>query len=233
MKVIALICAAGMGKRMGTQIPKPFLCVAGRPILVETLLQFEDAKSVNEVYIIVSKIEEERCREDIIQRYNLKKVTKIVTGGAERQDSVRNGLSAIEGECDVVMIHDGIRPFITPELIDESVLKTWECDATVVAVPVKETVKAVSEAGDVVKTLNRDRLWVVQTPQTFKYEIIRYAHQKAFENNVQCTDDSSLVELLGTKVRIIKGSYENIKITTQEDLIIAEAFLKQRAACAF
>lgn len=231
MKVIALICAAGIGKRMGTSVSKPFLCIAGKPILAETLLKFEDAESISDVYVIVSKREEKHCREDVLERYNLKKVTKIVLGGEERQDSVKNGLDAIEGECDIVMIHDGIRPFITPQLIDDSVSMTQECQATVVAVPVKETVKTISGDGHIIETLNRDKLWLVQTPQTFQYDVIKRAHKKAHEDNVICTDDSSLVERLGIKVKILKGYYENIKITTPEDLIIAEAFLQERKSC--
>ncbi len=226
MRAVALIPAAGMGKRMGTLISKPFLSIGNRPILAETLLRFEESSLISEVYVIVSSKEEGHSREDIVNKYNLKKVTKIVIGGVERQDSVKNGLDAIEPGCDIVMIHDGIRPFVTPQLIDESIIETQKHDATVVAVPVKETVKRVSYYGEILETLDRNRLWLAQTPQTFNYNIIISAHKNAVENNLRGTDDSSLVEALGIKVKIIAGSYGNIKITTPEDLILAKAFLE-------
>jgi 2-C-methyl-D-erythritol 4-phosphate cytidylyltransferase len=226
MRVVVLVPAAGMGKRMRRCISKPFLHIGGKAILARTLLQFEDSDSVNEVYVIISKMEERRCKEEIIEKYNLKKVTKIVIGGNERQVSVKNGLDAIEQGCDVVMIHDGNRPFITSQLIDESISKTIGYGATVVSIPVKDTVKAVSSDGEIIDTLDRKKLWLAQTPQTFQYDIIKKAYENAFLNNLSSYDDSSLVELLGIKVRTIMGSYKNIKITTPEDLIIAEAFLK-------
>jgi 2-C-methyl-D-erythritol 4-phosphate cytidylyltransferase len=226
MRVVAVIPAAGVGKRMGTGINKPFLHIGNKPILAQTLLRFEYSTNVSEVYVVVSKSEEIRCREDIVKKYNLKKVTKIVIGGVERHDSVRNGLNAIESKCDIVMIHDGIRPFITTQLIDECISKTLQYNASVVATPIKETVKAISPDGEIIETLDRNKLWLAQTPQTFKYDIIKRAYENASQNNICGTDDSSLVELLGVKVKIIVGSYENIKITTPEDLIIAEALLK-------
>ena len=226
MRVVALIPAAGAGKRMGRCISKPFLCIGGKAILARTLLRFEDTDSIDEVYVIISNMEESRCKEEIIEKYNLKKVTKIVIGGNERQDSVKNGIDAIEQGCDVVMIHDGNRPFISSELIDESISKTVKYGATVVSIPVKDTVKAVSLDGEIVDTLDRKSLWLAQTPQTFQYGIIKKAYENASLNGLFSYDDSSLVELLGIKVRTIMGSYKNIKITTPEDMIIAEAFLK-------
>lgn len=226
MRVVALVPAAGMGKRMGRCISKPFLHVGGKAILGRTLLQFEDSDSIDEVYVIISKMEERRCKEEIIEKYNLKKVTKLVIGGNERQVSVKNGIDAIEQGCDLVMIHDGNRPFITSQLIDESISKTIRYGATVVSIPVKDTVKTVSLDGEIIDTLDRKKLWLAQTPQTFQYDIIKKAYENAFLNDLFGYDDSSLVELLGIKVRTIMGSYKNIKITTPEDLIIAEAFLK-------
>jgi len=228
MRIVALIPAAGGGKRMGTSTSKPFLHIGDKPILAQTLSMFEDSERISEVYVIVSKKEKIRCEEDIVKQYNFKKVTKIVIGGIERYNSVKNGLDAIETKCDMVMIHDGLRPFVTPRLIDESILKTQKYNATVVAVPMKETVKIVSSDGGIEETSDREKLWLAQTPQTFKYDIIRKAYENAFENNIYSTDDSSLVELLGVRVKIIMGSYKNIKITTPEDLVIAEAFLRNR-----
>ena len=228
MRVIALIPAAGMGKRMGVGVRKPFLLIGDKPILAETLLRFEDSAEVDEVYVIVAKNAEDLFKEDILRRFNLKKVTKIVIGGVERQDSVKNGVDAIAPPCDLVMVHDGARPLITTELIDESVLETWKSDATVVAVPVKETVKRLGANGTISETLDRSQLWLAQTPQTFKYDIIKRAHENAYENKICGTDESSLVERLGINVRIIRGLYENIKVTTPEDLLIARAFLRDR-----
>ncbi|MFH2011382.1 MAG: 2-C-methyl-D-erythritol 4-phosphate cytidylyltransferase [Pseudomonadota bacterium] len=228
MRVIALIPSAGVGKRMGTRINKPFLHIGNKPILAQTLLRFENSTSISEVYPIISEKEEVYCREEIVKKYNLKKVTKIVAGGIERQDSVKNGLDAIESKCDMVMIHDGIRPFITTQLIEKSISDTLLYNATVVAIPAKETIKAVSPDREIIETLDRNKLWLAQTPQTFKYDIIMSAYKNAYKNNIYGTDDSSLVELLGIKVKIIIGSYENIKITTTEDLIIAEALFKNQ-----
>lgn len=211
---------------MGQSISKPFLHIGGKAILAQTLLRFEDSDSISEVYVIISKMEERRCKEEIIEKYNLQKVTKIVIGGNERQVSVKNGLDAIEQGCDLVMIHDGNRPFITSQLIDESISKTRKCGATVVSIPVKDTVKTVSFTGEIEDTLDRKKLWLAQTPQTFQYDIIKEAYENAFSNNLFGYDDSSLVEVLGIRVRTIMGSYKNIKITTPEDLIIAEAFLE-------
>ena len=228
MKVVAVIPSAGVGKRMGTSTSKQYIHIDNRPILAQTLEKFEESQKVNEVYVVVSKKEERRCKKDIVERYNFKKIAKIVTGGIERQDSVKNGLDAVGSECDIVMIHDGIRPFVTSQLIDEAVSNTCLYDATVVAVPVKDTVKSISSHGEIIETLEREKIWHAQTPQTFKYGIIKRAYQNAYDNNIYGTDDSYLVELLGIKVRIIRGTYENIKITTPEDLIVARAFFKDQ-----
>jgi len=228
MKVVALIPSAGVGKRMGARTSKQFLDIDNRPILAQTLSRFEESQKVTEVYIVVSKKEETRCRRDIVERYNLKKVVKIVIGGMERQDSVKNGLDAVGSECDIVMIHDGVRPFVTSQLIDEAISNTCLYDATVVAVPVKDTVKTISPHGEIVETLEREKIWLAQTPQTFKYDIIKRAYKNAYDNNIYGTDDSYLVELLGIKVRIIRGTYENMKITTPEDLVVARAFFSNQ-----
>jgi len=228
MRVVALIPAAGIGKRMGTKIPKQYLRIGDKPILAETILRFEYSTEITEVYVIVSKEEEDSCRKDIVKQYNLKKVAKIIIGGVERQDSVKNGLNAIAPKCDIVMIHDGIRPFVTPRLINECILETRKYGATVVATPAKDTVKVVASDGDIIETLDRNSLWLAQTPQTFKYDIIKRAYDNAFEKGIHGTDDAYLVESLGIRVRIIMGPYNNIKVTTAADLIAAEAFIKNR-----
>lgn len=224
MNVIALIPAAGAGKRMGGERNKQYLEVGGRPILVHTLEVFDRCDAISEVYLIVP---ENDCALacDIIDGMRFSKNIKVVPGGKERQDSVRSGLNSIYG-CDLVMVHDGVRPFVTEEIINKAIEETIKCGATTVAVPAKDTIKSVDEDGIVIETLERKKLWQVQTPQTFKYEIMKEAFGKAYADGFYGTDDAALVERLGYKVKIVEGSYQNIKITTPEDMIIAEAILR-------
>lgn len=228
MKVIALVPAAGMGKRMGAEINKQYLLLAGKPIVAHTLQVFEDASFVDDIYVIVPEAEIPYCREHVVDRYSFTKVRGIVAGGAERQNSVMNGLRAITAavEDDVVIIHDGVRPFILPSILEKSVEIARARDGALVAVPVKDTVKIV-EDGIVRDTPSRETLWLAQTPQTFRYGIIMAAHEIAEAERYMGTDDASLVEWMGKDVHIVVGEYRNIKITTPEDLLIAEAFLKE------
>lgn len=224
MNAIALIPAAGAGKRMGGERNKQYLEVGGRPILVHTLEVFDRCDAVSEVYLIVP---EDDCAFacEIIDDMRFSKNIKVIPGGKERQDSVRNGLNSIYN-CDIVMVHDGVRPFVTEEIIDRAIEETIRYGATTVAVPAKDTIKSVDEDGIVIETLERKKLWQVQTPQTFKYEIMKEAFGRAYADGFYGTDDAALVERLGYKVKIVEGSYQNIKITTPEDMIIAEAILR-------
>lgn len=228
MNVIALIPAAGAGKRMGGDRNKQYLEIGGKPILAHTLEVFEGIEAISEVYLIVPEEDCAYCC-DLVDGIRFTKPIRIISGGKERQDSVKNGIDAIYN-CDIVMVHDGVRPFVTEDIINRSVEETVRCGATVVAVPAKDTIKSVDEEGNIIETLERKKLWQVQTPQTFKYEIIKEAFDKAYKDGFYGTDDASLVERMGHKVRIIEGSYQNIKITTPEDMIIAEAILKSRQA---
>ncbi len=230
MRVTALVPAAGMGKRMGAGINKQYLLLAGRPILAHTLAVFELAPFVDEVYLIVPEDEIPFCRENVVERYGFAKVRRSVAGGSERQHSVLNGLRAMEspGADDVVLIHDGVRPFVTLPVLEQSVEAARLHDGALTAVPVKDTVKVVRD-GTVLETPPRESLWLAQTPQTFRYGIIREAHERAAADGWLGTDDASLVERLGMSVRIVPGDYGNFKITTPEDLVLAEAFLKNRA----
>ena len=229
MKVIALVPAAGMGKRMGAEINKQYLLLAGKPIVAHTLQVFEDVPFIDDVFVMVPEAEIPYCREHVIECYDLTKVRQIVPGGAERQHSVMNGLRAIvePGDDDVVLIHDGVRPFISPHILERAVEVALNHDGALVAVPVKDTVKVVKD-GIVKETPPREDLWLAQTPQAFRYSIIMAAHEIAAAERYLSTDDASLVEWMGKDVHIVMGEYHNIKITTPEDLVLAEAFLKMQ-----
>ncbi len=228
MRVAALIPAAGMGKRMAAGMNKQYLKLGGKPILAHTLAVFEHAAFVDDIYVMVPEDEIPYCRENVIERYGFAKVRRLVAGGSERQQSVFNGLKATEGldPDDIVIIHDGVRPFVPPEAVRQSVDVARLHDGALVAVPVKDTVKITAE-GVVVDTPGRANIWLAQTPQTFRYRIILDAHEKADREGFLGTDDSSLVERMGKRVRIVMGDYRNIKITTPEDMHLAEAFLKE------
>lgn len=227
MSVIALIPAAGMGKRMGAEINKQYLLLAGKPIVAHTISVFEQAPFVDHIYVVTPAAEIPYCREQVVERYGFTKVRAIVPGGKERQNSVLNGLRAMDGaaEDDVVLIHDGVRPFIQAAVLEHAVAAGRTQEGGLVAVPAKDTIKIVDD-GVVVETLSRERIWLAQTPQAFRYGVIRAAHEIAEAEGFLGTDDASLVERLGQRVHIVIGDYRNIKITTPEDLILAEAFIK-------
>ncbi len=229
MRVAALIPAAGMGKRMAAGINKQYLKLGGKPILAHTLAVFEMAPFVDDIYVIVPGDEIPYCRENVIESYGFAKVRRIVAGGRERQQSVYNGLKAAEGleSDDIVIVHDGVRPFVPMDAVKRSVEVARLHDGALVAVPVKDTVKITSE-GIVVDTPSREDIWLAQTPQTFRYGIILEAYEKAETEGFLGTDDSSLVERLGKRIHTVMGDYRNIKITTPEDMLLAEAFLTER-----
>jgi len=226
-KAFALIPAAGMGKRMGAAINKQYLQLGGLPILAHTLSVFENSPEITGVCLVSPADEIFFCREQVVDACGFKKVIEIVPGGRERQHSVMNGLRALKrhaSDDDVVLIHDGVRPFISPELLRESIAVARCNDGALVAVPAKDTIKTVRN-GFVIDTPERETLWQAQTPQSFRFGIICEAHQNAEEAGFTGTDDASLVERRKGQVRIVRGDYCNIKITTPEDLILAEAFL--------
>lgn len=223
-KIIAIIVAAGKGKRMGSSIGKQWLNLHGKPILAHTLQRFEQTSAVDSIIVVTHPFDIEYCKDEVIERFGFKKVHKVVEGGKERQDSVRNGLYAVDDSYTIVIIHDAVRPFVSESMINNSIQSAVKTGGAVVCVPVKDTIKEVSE-GYVKRTLVREGLWAVQTPQTFRTELIKEAHKRAVEDGIESTDDASLVERLGVKIEVIEGSYNNIKITTPEDLIIGEAIL--------
>ncbi len=227
MKVVALIAAAGLGKRMNSKISKSFIPIFGKPILAYTLEKFEQCKLIEEICLIVNQEEKDFCSKNIILRYNFSKVQKIINGGETRQESVYNGLKALNPDVDIVVIHDGARPLVEETLIQDSIEVAQKNGAVIVAIPLKDTVKKSQKNFFIKETLNRDEIWRAQTPQTFKYDIILSAHHQAYKDKFCATDDAAIVERYGHKVKMIIGSEENIKITTPFDIIIAENFLKR------
>lgn len=223
--VSAIIVAAGSGSRMKSNVNKQFLEIGGIPVLVHTLMAFEEAESVDEV-IVVTSLGNIPFVSELAEKYDIHKISAVVQGGAERRDSVRNGLECANG--DKVLIHDGARPLITPYLINAIAEGLDECDAVSPGVKVKDTIKMIDEGGKIIKTVDRRNLVQIQTPQGFKTEAILKAHRYAFENDLEVTDDCALFEELGMEVLVIDGEYTNLKITTPEDLIIAEGILREK-----
>jgi len=223
--IAALIVGAGRGRRMGTDVPKQLLPLCGKPVMSHTLARFQAAGCIDSIALVVPPGDEETTRADIVRRYGLTKVRWIIAGGELRQDSVRAGLVALPDECTVVAIHDAVRPLVEEEMIDACISAAEDCGAAVTAVRARDTIKESDGDGAVVRTLEREPLWTVQTPQCFRLDIIRQAHRLAAEAGFVGTDDAALVERMGASVRLVEGSPHNIKITTPEDLIVAEAIL--------
>lgn len=227
-KCTAIVLAAGQGKRMGTKIQKQYLEIQGKPVLYYSLQVFQNSPLIDEIILVVGEGQREYCQKEIVAKYGIEKVTKIVQGGAERYHSVWNGLQEIK-HGGYVFIHDGARPFINDEILIRAYGAVSEYKACVVGMPVKDTIKIADVDGFAKKTPNRSFVWAVQTPQVFGISLIKEAYTKLMEHeNVPVTDDAMVAEqMLGVKVKLVEGSYENIKITTPEDLIIAESFLKK------
>ncbi|AEE92297.1 2-C-methyl-D-erythritol 4-phosphate cytidylyltransferase [Tepidanaerobacter acetatoxydans] len=224
MQVSAVIAAGGHGKRMNSSVSKQFLTIKGHPILYYTLNKFEKMDVISSIVLVTGVDDMDYTRNEIIRKYGFKKV-KLVEGGKERQDSVYNGLRELSPQTDIVVIHDGVRPFVPIKLIEKSITAAIKYKAVGVAVPVKDTIKIVGDGNTIKSTPDRKTLWSIQTPQTFKYDLILAAYEKAISEGFYGTDDTVLVERMGLSVKIIEGAYENIKITTPEDIIFAEAFV--------
>lgn len=219
---------------MGSEIKKPYIKLLGKPILAHTLELFETFHGIEEIVLVVAAEDIKACEEEVIKPYSLRKVSKIVHGGCTRQESVFNGLLSSSLESDLVVIHDGVRPFVDPDLLSACIEAAAEFAAAIPTVPLKDTIKEVDKDGFVVRTLDRSRLCLTQTPQAFKRELIIEAHRWAKKINVFGTDDALLVEAFGHKVTTVMGSYDNLKITTPEDLILAEAIIsRQQSAISF
>jgi 2-C-methyl-D-erythritol 4-phosphate cytidylyltransferase len=225
MKNVAIIVAGGLGKRIEGNLPKQFLTLGGKPILAHTIEKFQRCDLVDEIILVVPEDHLGYCSQTIVEGYSFDKIRRIVCGGKERQDSVYQGLKACSNSTSLVVIHDGVRPLISVEKISESIELCRNKKAVIVAVPVKDTIKRVVDSS-VIATLDRTKLWLVQTPQVFEYKLIWDAYEKAIGENFIGTDDSALVERLGCEVAVLEGEYNNIKITTKEDLIMAEKLLE-------
>lgn len=228
MHVNAVIVAAGKGHRMRHDRPKQFLPLAGRPLLLRTLDRFARVDVIRRVVVVTSAADRAECRALLDADGPRTTPAVVVEGGARRQDSVRCGLAALDAACDIVVIHDAARPFVNVETIAHSIRTAAETGAALVATPARDTLKRVGPDATVSATLSRQDVWLAQTPQTFQVDLIQEAHRRAQEQGVTATDDAGLVERLGRPVRVVPGDALNFKITTQDDLILAEALLRTR-----
>ena len=226
MSNTAVILAAGLGKRMQAGHNKQFIEICGQSVLTHTLTVFAKIPEIAKIVLVVRAGEEDTCQNMIPEIAENKTVLAI--GGKERQDSVHNGIRAITWECEYILIHDGARPLVTEDVIRRTLLAAQNSGAAICAVPVKDTIKQADSDGNVLATIPRESLWAVQTPQVFRADLIRRAYENAYVHNHYGTDDASLVEYLGEKIKIVTGDYENIKITTPEDIPTAEQILQKR-----
>jgi 2-C-methyl-D-erythritol 4-phosphate cytidylyltransferase len=231
---VAIITAAGKGTRLKSNISKQFLNIYNKPILAHTISIFEKTSKVDAIYLSVPKDYLESCRKDIVEKYGFGKIKKLVIGGSHRQASVFNAISAIPEATNIVLIHDGVRPLVTPDEIEHTIdklkrdnKKDSKVKGVILAAPAKETIKKIIDDNTIETTVPRDMVWHAQTPQTFFYREIMDAHTKAAEEDFIGTDDSSLIERMGWKVNVVRGRHENIKITTPIDLFLAELIMNK------
>lgn len=225
MKVIGIIVAAGKGLRMGGAIGKQFLPLGRRSILAHTISGFNASETIDRIVLVLPAGDIDYFKTEILSGLTLSKRIEVVVGGAHRQDSVYNGLRQIREDDGIVLVHDGVRPFVRPEQIAATVEKARETGACILALPVTDTLKQVEKDKQIRTTLERKSVWMAQTPQVFKFLVIWEAHQAARKAGYIGTDDAQLVERLGLPVTVVPGSRSNLKITTPEDLVLAEAML--------
>ncbi len=235
--IVAIVPAAGSGKRFGSGISKPFQYLGGKPLLIWPIETLAAVAEIAEV-VPVLKTEYMEAAQKMFEDYGISKIKRIAPGGKERQDSVYNGLRLLEDENCIVLIHDGVRPLIEKDMIEKAIeefvisssdagkRRVSDFAGVILGVPVKDTIKE-AQNGMILRTLNRKSLWAVQTPQIFSYRKIMAAYDKARTEEVYATDDASLIERYGGNIKVITGSYRNIKITTPEDIVLAEALLKK------
>lgn len=229
-KITAIVLAAGSGSRMKSKTKKQFMEIKGKPVIWYSLFEFEKSR-VDEIILVTGKEDIDYCKKEIVEKYNLKKIKNVVAGGSERYESVYNGLKEVTGN--IVLIHDGARPLINNEIIERSIEGTIKSDACVVGVPVKDTIKRANKEGYIIDTPNRSELWITQTPQSFKTDLVKMAYKKMKEElekgntTLNITDDAMVVEEFTTnQVRFVQGDYKNIKVTTPEDIDIAKLFIE-------
>jgi 2-C-methyl-D-erythritol 4-phosphate cytidylyltransferase len=229
-KVHAIIVAAGKGIRMSDSVRKQYIALDGIPMLSRTLGVFNRCDLIDRIIVAVPEDDIDYCRNEIVTAANMKKETILVSGGPRRQDSVYNSLKAIEKDEGIVLIHDGVRPFVSPEDLVVCIDGAKKHGACILGIPAFDTVKHVNANNEIIETHKRDTLWLAQTPQAFQLKLIKKAHEIAKQEGFKGTDDASLVERLGEVVKIMPGSRNNIKITSQEDLKLARALLQINAS---
>lgn len=225
--VSAIVLAGGRGKRMGTVQSKQYINLNGKPILYYTLKQFIKNEFIDKIILVIPKDEIQYCEKEVLKRYKLK-VDKIVFGGSERQDSVYNALMELDNNSDIVLIHDGARPFVSQRIINDAIKYAGEYKAAAPGVMPKDTIKIKGEDNFSISTLDRSSAVAIQTPQAFDFNLIYECHKKIKESRVLVTDDTMVAELFGNKVYIYDGEYTNIKVTTPEDLVLAEYMVKKQ-----
>ena len=231
-RTTAIVLAAGQGKRMQSSVHKQYLLIKGKPVLYYSLKAFEES-IIDDIVLVVGEGEEDFCRKEILDKYGFRKIRAVVCGGKERYHSVAYGIRTINWECEYIFIHDGARPFIDHEIIKRVFAAVKQFKACVVGMPVKDTIKIADEKGFVANTPDRSLIWQIQTPQVFKRQLIAAAYEKLLAEEkdllaegVKVTDDAMVVEyFMSVPVKLVQGSYQNIKITTPEDLNIAEIFV--------
>jgi 2-C-methyl-D-erythritol 4-phosphate cytidylyltransferase len=213
---------------MGGSVPKQFLALGGQPIILHALLVLQHSPVIDEVILAVPQNDLEYCLTEIVARHHFTKVTKVVPGGKERQDSVRHALEQVHEDIEIVLVHDAVRPFLTDRMVEEVVTMARSKGAAIVALPMKDTVKQVGADRVIERTVDRQTLWLAQTPQAFRRDWLLEAHRKAHAEGVRATDDAYLVEWFGHPVSVVEGSGDNIKITRPEDMMIGNAILAAR-----
>lgn len=226
---IALISAAGKGSRMNLDINKQYIKIKGIPILARTIKKFQECDQIDEIILIVNEKDIVFCKESIVDFFGFSKVKKIVSGGSQRYISVYNGLKSINESQSIVVVHDGVRPFVSLDTIKNCIAACKNYGSAVAGVKVKDTIKKSDPENNIEETIDRKFIWTIQTPQVFKCDLLSMAYEKAFKEGFTGTDDSSYVERIGIYPKLVHGGYENIKITTQEDLIFAEAILDKES----
>ena len=241
MAAAGIVLAGGKGSRMQSDVPKQYMELLGKPLLYYALKAFEES-DVESVVLVTAEGEEDYCRKELVERYGFTKVVAITAGGAERYASVWNGLKCLKdrdamaqgesGETDIVLIHDGARPLVTAELINRLIAETEQYGACVAGMPVKDTIQMTDERGTITLTPKRDSLWTAQTPQAFEFSLAYDAYEQLMaESEINVTDDAMVVGMYKEiPIQMVRGSYTNIKVTTPEDLVLAEAFLLHRNA---
>jgi 2-C-methyl-D-erythritol 4-phosphate cytidylyltransferase len=225
-RIAALIPAAGSGRRMGGRVAKPFLRLGGREILARTLEVFETCWVIDEVWVIVAPEHCALCQHTVVEAYGFHKVQGVIAGGTTRQESVWQGLQQVADGIDLVVVHDGVRPLVPEALVQETLRQAARYGAAIAAVPLKDTLKRVSRAGEVETTVPREGLWRVQTPQAFQRHVLQAAFLHARERGIMATDEAGLIEALGQPVHIVSGVESNVKVTTPDDLLFCESLLR-------